>query len=113
MAKTPKTVNNFLADVHKVVAPLEQKEVQELRAFKAKTLNISLEKAEINRWNVGYWSEKLRKDKYQIDQEKLRDYFPTLAAQKWLFAISEICMVFSLKLPKWIHGNKKSNITML
>jgi len=37
---------------------------------------------------VGYWSEKLRKDKYQIDQEKLRDYFPTLAAQKWLFAIS-------------------------
>ncbi len=24
----------------------------------------------------------------QIDQEKLRDYFPTLAAQKWLFAIS-------------------------
>ncbi|MCH7391574.1 M3 family metallopeptidase [Acinetobacter dispersus] len=88
MAKTPKAVNNFLADVHKVVAPLEQKEVDELRAFKAKTLNTSLDKAEINRWNVGYWSEKLRKDKYQIDQEKLRDYFPTLAAQKWLFAIS-------------------------
>lgn len=88
MAKTPKTVNNFLADVHKVIAPLEQKEVDELRAFKAKTLNTSLDKAEINRWNVGYWSEKLRKDKYQIDQEKLRDYFPTLAAQKWLFAIS-------------------------
>lgn len=88
MAKTPKTVNTFLADVHKVVAPLEQKEVEELRAFKAKTLNTPIEKTEINRWNVGYWSEKLRKAKYQIDQEKLRDYFPTLAAQKWLFAIS-------------------------
>lgn len=88
MAKTPKTVNSFLTDVHKVVAPLEQKEVEELRAFKAKTLNIALDKADINRWNVGYWSEKLRKAKYQIDQEKLRDYFPTLAAQKWLFAIS-------------------------
>lgn len=88
MAKTPKTVNSFLADVHKVVAPLEQKEVEELRAFKAKTLNTPIEKTEINRWNVGYWSEKLRKAKYQIDQEKLRDYFPTLAAQKWLFAIS-------------------------
>ncbi|ENU22632.1 hypothetical protein F993_02533 [Acinetobacter proteolyticus] len=88
MAKTPKTVNTFLADVHNVVAPLEQKEVEELRAFKAKTLNTTVEKAEINRWNVNYWSEKLRKDKYQIDQEKLRDYFPTLAAQKWLFAIS-------------------------
>lgn len=88
MAKTPKTVNSFLTDVHKVVAPLEQKEVEELRVFKAKTLNIALDKADINRWNVGYWSEKLRKAKYQIDQEKLRDYFPTLAAQKWLFAIS-------------------------
>lgn len=88
MAKTPKTVNSFLTDVHKVVAPLEQKEVEELRAFKAKTLNTPIEKTEINRWNVGYWSEKLRKAKYQIDQEKLRDYFPTLAAQKWLFAIS-------------------------
>lgn len=88
MAKTPKMVNTFLADVHNVVAPLEQKEVEELRAFKAKTLNTTVEKAEINRWNVNYWSEKLRKDKYQIDQEKLRDYFPTLAAQKWLFAIS-------------------------
>lgn len=88
MAKTPKTVNTFLTDVHKVVAPLEQKEVEELRAFKAKTLNTPIEKTEINRWNVGYWSEKLRKAKYQIDQEKLRDYFPTLAAQKWLFAIS-------------------------
>lgn len=88
MAKTPKTVNSFLTDVHKVVAPLEQKEVEELRAFKAKTLNIALDKADINRWNVGYWSEKLRKAKYQIDQEKQRDYFPTLAAQKWLFAIS-------------------------
>lgn len=88
MAKTPKTVNSFLADVHKVVAPLEQKEVEELRAFKAKTLKTPIEKTEINRWNVGYWSEKLRKAKYQINQEKLRDYFPTLAAQKWLFAIS-------------------------
>ena len=47
-----------------------------------------LDKTEITRWSEAYWSEKLRKSKYQIDQEKLRDYFPTLAAQKWLFAIS-------------------------
>ena len=47
-----------------------------------------LDKTEITRWSEAYWSEKLRKSKYQIDQEKLRDYFPTLAAQKWLFSIS-------------------------
>jgi thimet oligopeptidase len=88
MAKNPKTVNDFLNNIYQIVTPLEQKEMQELRQFKAKTLNIPVKQAEITRWNVGYWTEKLRKDKYQIDQEKMRDYFPTLAAQKWLFAIS-------------------------
>ncbi|OTG80542.1 Zn-dependent oligopeptidase [Acinetobacter sp. ANC 5054] len=88
MAKDPETVNKFLGEVYDTVAPLEKKEVQTLREFKAKTLNIPVEKAEINRWSESYWSEKLRKEKYQIDQEKLRDYFPTQASQEWLFAIS-------------------------
>ncbi|WP_445115840.1 M3 family metallopeptidase [Acinetobacter sp. WZC-1] len=88
MAKTPQAVNKFLADVQKTVAPLEKKEADELSAFKAKTLNIPLDQAGITRWSESYWSEKLRQNKYQIDQEKLREYFPTLAAQKWIFAIS-------------------------
>lgn len=88
MAKTPEAVNSFLEDVYSKVAPLEQKDVQELRQFKAETLKVPLEKAEIARWNQGYWSEKLRQAKYKVDQEKLRDYFPTEAAQKWLFAVS-------------------------
>ena len=88
MAQNPETVNHFLNEVHTIVAPLEKKEVQTLREFKAKTLKIPVEKAEIHRWSEGYWSEKLRKEKYQIDQEKLREYFPTRASQDWLFAIS-------------------------
>ena len=88
MAKDPATVNKFLSEVHATVAPLEKKEVQTLREFKAKTLKIPVEKAEINRWSEAYWSEKLRKEKYEVDQEKLRDYFPTQASQEWIFAIS-------------------------
>ena len=88
MAQNPQIVNKFLNEVHATVAPLEKKEVQTLREFKAKTLKIPVEKAEIHRWSEGYWSEKLRKEKYQIDQEKLREYFPTQASQDWLFAIS-------------------------
>ncbi|WP_151961373.1 M3 family metallopeptidase [Acinetobacter bereziniae] len=88
MAQNPETVNKFLKEVHNTVAPLEQKEVQTLREFKAKTLNIPVEKAEINRWSEAYWSEKLRQNKYKIDQEKMREYFPTQASQDWLFAIS-------------------------
>jgi thimet oligopeptidase len=88
MAETPETVNKFLAEVHAKVAPLEQKEVDTLREFQAKTLKISLKQAKIERWSEAYWSEKLRKAKYQVDQEKMREYFPTQAAQDWLFAIS-------------------------
>lgn len=88
MAETPENVNKFLSEVHAKVAPLEQKEVNTLREFQAKTLNIPLAQAKIERWSEAYWSEKLRKAKYQIDQEKMREYFPTQAAQDWLFAIS-------------------------
>ncbi len=88
MAKTPEAVNSFLGEVRKIVAPLEQKEVDELQAFAAKTLNVPLEKAEITRWGQSYWSEKLRQSKYKIDQEQMRKYFPTQAAQDWIFATS-------------------------
>jgi thimet oligopeptidase len=57
MAKNPKTVNDFLNNIYQIVTPLEQKEMQELRQFKAKTLNIPVKQAEITRWNVGYWTE--------------------------------------------------------
>lgn len=88
MAKTPEAVNSFLEDVYSKVAPLEKQDVEELRQFKAETLKVPREKADITRWNQGYWSEKLRQAKYKVDQEKLRDYFPTEAAQKWLFVVS-------------------------
>lgn len=88
MAKTPEAVNSFLDEVYSKVAPLEKQDVEELRQFKAEALKVPREKADITRWNQGYWSEKLRQAKYKVDQEKLRDYFPTEAAQKWLFAVS-------------------------
>ena len=100
MAKNPETVNQFLKEVHDTVALLEKQEVQALRQFKAETLKIPLQDADINRWSEGYWSEKLRQSKYQIDQEKLREYFPTQASQDWLFAISSQLYGIEFKLAK-------------
>ena len=89
MAKNPETVNAFLDDVYGKVVGIEKSDVEELRQFKAKTLKKPVEQVEITRWDSGYWSEKLRKEKYSVDQEQLRAYFPVDASQKWLFAISE------------------------
>jgi hypothetical protein len=36
----------------------------------------------------------------KLIKKKLREYFPTQAAQDWLFAISSIFMVSSLNLSK-------------
>lgn len=88
MARNPETVNKFLSEVKDIVTPLEKKDLATLQAFKAKTLNIPLNDAKIEVWNSSYWSEKYRKTTYQVDQEKLRQYFPTEAAQKWLIDIT-------------------------
>ncbi|MCP5774720.1 M3 family metallopeptidase, partial [Klebsiella pneumoniae] len=47
MAKTPEAVNGFLDEVYAKVAPLEKQDVEQLRQFKAETLKVPLEKAEI------------------------------------------------------------------
>lgn len=88
MAKDPATVNKFLADIKNIVTPLEKQDLAQLQAFKAKTLSIPLADAKIEAWSSSYWSEKYRKANYQVDQEELRKYFPTEAAQKWLIDIT-------------------------
>ncbi|SDB87788.1 thimet oligopeptidase [Acinetobacter boissieri] len=88
MAKDSKTVNQFLANVKNFVTPLQQQTLDQLQAFKAKTLNIPLSDAKIQPWSTSYWGEKYRKANYQVDQEQLRQYFPTEASQAWLLAIT-------------------------
>jgi thimet oligopeptidase len=67
--KNTRSCKQVFGRSQKTVAPLERKEVEELRAFKAQTLKTPLDKTEITRWSEAYWSEKLRKSKYQIDQK--------------------------------------------
>lgn len=88
-AKSAAAVNAFLASVKKDIVPLQQKELLELQQFKAKTLGIPLQQAKIQPWDISYWSEKYRKTYFDINQEALREYFPTEASLKWLLAITE------------------------
>lgn len=88
MAETPQAVNAFLDDVAKSVKDVEKRELDELRKLKSDTLKTPLASTKINRWDVPYWREKMRAQRYAIDQESTRQYFPTDAAREWLLDIT-------------------------
>ncbi len=89
MVGKPETVEKFLGDVKGAVTELEKKEVEELRAEKAKEAGKPAAEVAINRWDVSYWQERVRKARYSIDQEELRKYFPTDKAIDFTLEISQ------------------------
>ncbi|MFT5533108.1 MAG: thimet oligopeptidase [Burkholderiaceae bacterium] len=104
MAKTPGAVFTFLDEVQAAVTELEKKEIAELRAFKAETLKTTLADTRIDRWDAGYWQQKLKKARYNVDQNALRAYFPTPAALAWIMDISSRLYGISftrVEVPVW------------
>jgi peptidyl-dipeptidase Dcp len=71
MAKNPQAVYTFLDKVWTAALPVAKKEVEELQAMiKAEGGNFKLEP-----WDWWYYAEKLRKQKYDLDEEALKPYF--------------------------------------
>jgi len=71
MAKNPQTVYTFLDKVWSAALPVAKKEVTELQAMiDAEGSNFKLEA-----WDWWYYAEKLRKQKYDMDEEALKPYF--------------------------------------
>ena len=87
MAGTPDAVDRFLADVRDVVRSVEERDLQELRALKAELTGSPMERVTLARWDVSYFSERLRERRYNIDQEALRKYFPMPGTLDWLLAV--------------------------
>lgn len=71
MASTPDTVLDFLKDLLNKAKPKAEEEVAELKEF-VKELGDDID---LQRWDWAYYSEKLKKKKYNIDDELLRPYF--------------------------------------
>ena len=54
------------------------------------------ESQNIEPWDISYWSELLRKEKLNLDQESLRPWFPLNDVLKGLFKLSE--KLFEIKV---------------
>lgn len=84
MAETPDQVLHFLRDLAQRSKPFAAQDLQELQAFAAEQGC-----ADLQSWDVGYYGEKLREQRYSISQEILRAYFPIDKVLSGLFAIVE------------------------
>jgi len=71
MAKTPGTVKHFLNELLEKSTPFANKEFAELEQFAKEKDSID----KLERWDGAYYSEQLKKSKFNLDEEELRPYF--------------------------------------
>ncbi|NEQ49168.1 MAG: M3 family metallopeptidase [Leptolyngbya sp. SIO3F4] len=71
MAQTPETVTTFLSHLREKALSAAEKDVKAVQAL-AKELD-GIE--DLKRWDFAYYSEKLRKQLFDLDDELLRPYF--------------------------------------
>ncbi|MDH0895691.1 MULTISPECIES: oligopeptidase A [unclassified Pseudomonas] len=82
MAESTDQVLHFLRDLAVRSKPFAARDLDELKAFAAEQ-GVS----DLQSWDVGYYSEKLRQQRYSISQEEVRAWFPIDKVLSGLFTI--------------------------
>jgi oligopeptidase A len=85
MANKPDDVIHFLEDLAVKSGPQARKDLAELRDFAKQYCGID----DLQSWDVGYVSEKMRQHYYQLSQEEVKSYFPITRVLPGLFAVLE------------------------
>ncbi|MCY0964928.1 oligopeptidase A [Parathalassolituus penaei] len=81
MAESPDQVLEFLTDLAKKAKPQAEREIAELKAFAKDNYGAD----DLQPWDVGYYAEKLRQQRYSISQEDIRPYLPVDTVIKGMF----------------------------
>lgn len=84
MAKSPTKVLDFLNELLTKAKPYAEKEIEELKSL-AKTDGID----EMQGYDHAFYAEKLRKAKYDLNDEELKPYFPLEQVQEAVFGLSQ------------------------
>ena len=104
MAKSGATALEFLEKLKTGLEPKYDAELQEFRQLKIKDTGDT--NTDIHVWDWRYYSNQLKKQRYDVDAEQLRDYFPYQRVLDGMFAIYQ--RIFGLKFErveppyKWI-----------
>ncbi len=85
MAESPRQVLDFLNDLAERSLPQARRDLQELRRFAAENYAVD----DLQAWDIGYFSEKMRQKLFQLSQEEVKAYFPIDRVLPGLFKVVE------------------------
>ncbi len=100
MAKNPENVLSFLNNLQHKALPFAQKEFEELSAYARSLDNID----QLQKWDAAYYQEKMKKERFSIDDELLRPYFQLEKVVEGVFQTA--------KLLFGIHFQKRDDIAV-
>lgn len=89
MAQSVEKVQQFLGEVKAAVTGREQRDLEEFRVAKAKHLNQPLEATKIDRWDLAFYTERIRRERYSVDEEAMRQYFPPQQSLQFVMRLAE------------------------
>ena len=93
MARSGGSVRNFLDELIDRTRPFHDRDTSELEAHARRRGLGSLEP-----WDVGWLMEKLRRERFDVDDEMLRPWFPLAEVESGLFEIAE--RLFGLRVQR-------------
>jgi thimet oligopeptidase len=106
MAKSATNARQFLEKLKADLQPKFDGELALFRALKIKETGDS--NAQIHAWDWRYYANELKKDKYKVDAEQLRDFFPLDQTLQGMFTIYQ--KIFGVTFhqvdppQKWVEG---------
>lgn len=98
MAQNSETVYNLLNQLLEAYKPTAKKEVEEVRKM-AQEMTGDVQ-FELQPWDFGYYSNKLKERDYNINSEMLRPYFELSKVKKGVFGLATKLYGISFKLNK-------------
>jgi len=84
MAKTPENVYNFLHQVWKPALAVAKKERDEMQ----KMIDTEGGNFKLESWDWWYYAEKLRKQKFDLDEEEIKPYLPLDNVREGIFFVA-------------------------
>ncbi len=110
MAEQPAQVLDFLNQLAQRARPFAERDLAEVRTFAREKFGM----ADLQAWDIGYYSEKLREEKYGFSDDEVKQYFPETTVVPGMFKLVET--LYGLKIhethaPTWHKDVRFFNLT--